>query len=345
MLFTPEPLGDSLLTANANGLSNLDPVGLLVGIALFLVGIPLAYLIGRRNRQVPDLRRAVGFDRFVSLRRLFGPGVNFSFEGREIPTLSRSYLAIWNHRGDHVDGDTILATDPLRIVVDEDDEILQVRLVSRSKVQNGLGVAPDGTSRAVSFVYLEAGDGGIFEVLHTGSAPARIEGTIPGARLKAPVVAALTPGSRAAVRASRVRRFGLMNRAARYRTLFWLTAVAASLGIVIGATTALVRYLRSPELVPTELYDLRTISGQLEFASQVSEAGAIEWPRLAATAVVLAFGLAVLLMYLRRIYRVSTAIVPRSIVEDDLDPHLPPNTSPEKEQERRNDTQAASGAE
>lgn len=296
-----------------------DWVGWVIAIATFLVGIPLAFWIGKRNRQLPDLRRATGFQRLGKLDRTFGPGVSASFGGVPLSQVSRSYLALWNHRGDHVDGGAILKDDPLRIEVDEDDAVLQTRLLAQSRPQIGLRTEKVGAQTHVKFTFLDAGDGGVLEVLHTGRTPARVVGTIPGAKLGSVARAGLGPGARKAVRSTRWQRTKILIKQQRRRIFGWAMVTAGALGLVIGALTSLIDFLREPKLVDPSRYALDTLEGQLEFAKAIRENGTFDWGLVVTLVAVLIFGLTIDIIYVRRFIKMTTAIIPRSIVAEDVD--------------------------
>ncbi|MFC9919158.1 hypothetical protein [Agromyces binzhouensis] len=311
-----------------------DLVGWGLGILLFVVGIPVAFWAGRRNRQVPDLRRATDFDRLGPLEHHFGAGVAATFEGRPIASISRTFLAFWNERGDHVEGSSILATDPLRIEVSDNDEVLQARVVAQSRSQIGLKVDEVDDTHRLEFDFLDPGDGGVIEVLHTGNSGARIVGTIPGARLGEIRRAALNRGARAAVRAPRLGRPQFLAPPGRRRMARLVVLAFTALGMLLASAYLAFTYVRVPVLVDASAYDLDSISGQLDFAREVRDHGGFEWWAPILPLAPALFALIILVLAIRRLYRTTTAVIPRSIVEVDFDP-LPDRPESVRRRERR----------
>lgn len=240
----------------------------IVSLTVTVVGIPLAYFFGRRNRQRPDLRTSVDFDQ-VMAPLSFAGGLSLTWNGRSLTQLSRTNIAFWNHRGDMVVGTDIVSSDRLRIEVGDDDEILQVRIGSFSREQ--IGLALDGGD--VKFDFLDAGDGGVLEVLHLGDEPARMAGTLRGAKVRATVASDLSPRGRNA-RNLPVRK-RLFSGPGKGQRIFWTgDLVLALVGTALAVVFAWDVLARNPKLVDGARYDLGSIGGQAEFARRVTQEGA-----------------------------------------------------------------------
>lgn len=281
------------------------------GLILGVVGIPLAFIVGRRNRQRPDLRVVSDFNQIAAPGDF--AGVKLAWKGQPLEQVSRTSLAFWNHRGDHVEGSSILDSDPLRIEVEPDDSILHVRLVTHSRDQNALQYH-DGR---VTFDFLDAGDGGVLEVLHWGDAPAWLEGTIRGSKIRWIRFADLGPRGRAKARTPRFRRvFSLGdNRALRLISIaaFLLGVAVLVLGLIYVNVS-----IREPDLVPPDDYKLTTLEGQSEFAREIQREG-IYNPNPTVLGVMFgAYGL-LFVMAIGTVVIRSRSIVPRSIVRNDID--------------------------
>jgi hypothetical protein len=289
----------------------------IVGLVLTLVGIPLAFALGRRNRQLPDLRMAFDFDQIVTPGNWLRGGLALSFKDESMTHISRTVIALWNQRGDTVYGRDVIASDPLKIEVDDDDSILQVRLVARSR--ETIGVAIDDAG-AIDFEFLDAGDGLVVEVLHSEKSPARIVGTIPGAKLPAPVGVALGPIAREAIRTSRLRRYSLMNARGKRRVI---ANLLLGLVMIVMAGFSLIFVLRglgAASLVDVRSFDLTTIGGQGDFAGEVAKVGERDATITVSFAVNFLASLAVGATILRQLWQRTKAVIAASVVADDLDP-------------------------
>lgn len=290
----------------------LAVVGVIVGVA----AIPTAYFFGRRNRQRPDLRMSLDFDQIFAPRS-FGKGLQLAWNGGSLEKISRTNIAIWNHRGDTVRGLDILPTDPLRVVVEDDDVVLQVRVVSYSRPQVGFALSGDG----VTFDFLDPGDGAIIEVLHEGDSPARLAGTIPGAAITTVAPSNLAPAARRQLRSGPVRR--LFAKSRRRLTVLLLAALVLGVaGLVAGTQLLLWLINRAPEMVDINLFDLTTLEGQSLFSDEVSRVGALSPLGQASLYLVIGlvvlYGTAVVALLSRLAIRMRTT-VPRSIATVDED--------------------------
>lgn len=249
--------------------------GIVSVVVTLVVGVPVAVVIARRFSTAVVLRRAVSFERLNVLTERLSGGLTLTFRGRDLDSVSRTYLAMWHERGGAVRGSEVLASDPLRIEVDDVDEVLQVRVLTRSKELNELRVEERAEGHLLTFEYLDKLDGGVLEVLHTGDNPARIVGTIPGVTLKKPRKALFEASPHTGtVKAPRWWR--PRDRRARRRLVNLVFAIMATLyTAAIGLFLAVFAF-REPRLVDESAFDLNTISGQGDFALAITRAGSID---------------------------------------------------------------------
>ena len=155
--------------------------GLLIGVS----GIIIALLIYRASRIGP---RPVYI--FQTLR-LIGKGkqalpeeVQILFKGRNVPQLTRTHIVLWNSGNAMLDGKNIIKEDPLRFEYNGSVEILRASILKVTRDSNKFttNIDPDSTNKVFcSFDYLEAGDGAVIELLHTGEGSnPEYRGTIRG---------------------------------------------------------------------------------------------------------------------------------------------------------------------
>ena len=115
---------------------------------------------------------------------VFPAEVAVQYRGTPIPRLTSSTVWIWNAGKKIVEGEDIVERDPLRLCFD--GEVLNVRVIKATR--KVIDIKPDKSEdtsedgrRTVycGFGFLEPGDGGVLEVLHTGSPEApKSKGTI-----------------------------------------------------------------------------------------------------------------------------------------------------------------------
>ena len=174
-----------------------------LGIALFIVGIPVAWWLGRKNRQRPNVR--FGIDEEVLVRAddaLSRGGLEIRFRDQIVERVCRSYFSLWLKSGDPISGRTLPGTDPLGIDLTDGDRVLSARVVTESRKQINVVAAVDESQRGVdiSFEFLDAGDGFVVEILHEIHSEPRMRGSIPGANVVSLSGIDLSPKARELVR-------------------------------------------------------------------------------------------------------------------------------------------------
>jgi len=243
----------------------------IIGILLTIIGIPVTFIVARRSRQRPDLRYLVDFD--VLLRptdQLFDEGLYMTLGPQKIDSLSRTRLAFWNQRGDTVRSADVLESDPLRLQFSSKDQPLQARVITMSRTQISLETTLDSEFEScalINFDFLDAGDGGVVEVIHQGTEKPVLVGTIRGAKSSSKGSANLGPDSISRLteisRSSKRRQFlaaiGLRN----FSLLLLAIIPLALFGAFLGSS--------NPRgiLIDTKQYNLNTINGQVAFATSV----------------------------------------------------------------------------
>lgn len=106
------------------------------------------------------------------------------YDNQEIPNVTATDVVFWNDGKETIHFDDIASADPLRFVATEPNEIITVRLLSSSSPANKLSPERiDKTSIELRFDYLDKGQGGFFQILHTGVKPDDLQllGSIKGA--------------------------------------------------------------------------------------------------------------------------------------------------------------------
>lgn len=178
-------------------------------------------------------------------------------------------MALWNHRGDTIRGEDIVDTDPLRLQFAEGDIALQVRTLSMSRPQNRFTakINPEGSSVDFTCDFLDAGDGSVFEIVHIGPEKPVLLGTVRGAKIRDCGNTRLGLKTLSQLRKSLIRSFledvpikAQINILLYFFGGIFLTVFAIAAAIVSSGPG---------KLIDIRNYNLRTISGQSDFASAV----------------------------------------------------------------------------
>ena len=142
-------------------------VGTIVGTG----GVALALILYWRSR----ISGIIAFQsRDVSMiggdKAVFPAEVEVRYRGTLVPGLTSSTVWIWNAGKKTVRGVDIVAHDPLQLSFSGEVLNVKIRKVTRESVRITAD-APQGAEATVrcGFEFLDPGDGGVLEVLHTGS--------------------------------------------------------------------------------------------------------------------------------------------------------------------------------
>lgn len=253
----------------------------VIGLALSVIALPVTYFLGRRTRQLPLVYSVSDFAVLMSPRdRLADDDLDLTLGGRTISTISRTYIAVWNARGDTIRNTDILETDPLRIVVGEGDDILRSRIISTSRVQCGASLQEsllDSRTLEVTFDFLDPKDGMVIEVLHHGEASAELVGTLRGATIKDRGEDALNPrvlevASTGSAWAMYFHRSGRHGR--RFPRLSAVTPPLVQLLLLGYLLYVFFRWIFvEAELVPYRDFAMDTLEGQQRFLAAAENAG------------------------------------------------------------------------
>jgi hypothetical protein len=249
----------------------------LIGLAALIVailGIPITFVLARRTRLRPELRSAIDLDQILkSDDRLFDLGLSMTLGEREITSICRTRIALWNHKGDTIRSSDDLQSDPLRVQLTAGDEALQARVLSTSRKQIGFTVGIDADSSVVqiSFDFLDSGDGAIIEVIHQEPSNPMVLGTIQGCNIRKPKKLDLSARALTAVsERSKVRRFwGFMPRNVKPAFLIFVLLLSITIGQVLF--TILRQEHEPSHLINIYHYNLKTLQGQINFAKAVSK--------------------------------------------------------------------------
>ena len=295
---------------------NLGIVIGIIGILVSLVGIPIAFVVARRSRQLPDLRHAIEYDIILDPNdRLLDHGLAMTIGNRTINSISRSRVAFWNHRGDTVRGADMVESDPLRIQFAKDCDALQVRTLSISRPQTGFTATIDSTDEAsvdLNFDFLDAGDGAIFEVIYQGTEKPTVLGTLRGTRIRNRGKVVLGPEALRAIAKSRLHRF--FDGAPKLVILAFVTSIAVGLFLSFIAIEFGQYQGQRGQLVDINHYNLRTVAGQADFANVVQSVGS-QSPTVIriAAAIAAAFAVYFFISAARLFHGRTKQIIPRSV--------------------------------
>ncbi|NYD78394.1 hypothetical protein [Arthrobacter cupressi] len=210
---------------------------------------------------------------------LAGGKLGVTIGGTAIERISRTYIALFNRKGDSVSGSDIVASDKLRIGVNDGDTILQARILAVSRPQCGFNLAlvpPEASMVEVTFDFMDAQDGAILEVLHQGDTTASVGGTIRGATFRDRGKGDLTPSAIRTIAAkSLVARFNhYSKKKGQNRFTFSLLLLLPFVMLVLTIFQVWASYSNHASgPIGIEGFDFKTLEGQESFLAAASAAG------------------------------------------------------------------------
>lgn len=156
-----------------------------VGSIISLVGIITAAVTYTLTRQRTRFAYCHAGERLLGLLNYGLPSeVTVQFCGQNIPRLTRTLLVFWNDGEKTIPGEDIVASDPLRLELETEDQVLAATILKVTREVCHTAVSIDISRKNIvelKFQFLDSGDGAVVEVLHTSkNAHPTLLGTIRG---------------------------------------------------------------------------------------------------------------------------------------------------------------------
>lgn len=166
----------------AQGLLEKSWLGTLLGITGIVIAV-LTYLWTRRRTSLAYVY--LGEHLLGSASDALPPEIVVQYNGISIPRLTKSILILWNSGENTINGEDIVAKDPLRFHVGGDGRILSAVILKSTRAVNDFSIPkpPDGDVSEMEFTFnfLDKNDGVVVEVLHTSTdRKPSIKGTLKG---------------------------------------------------------------------------------------------------------------------------------------------------------------------
>ena len=160
----------------------------VAGIILGIAGLATGYIFYKKSLKIKQPMYIIRTNNLIQDSISQMSGLEVAYKGRFISNLSVSKVLFWNSGSETLDNQDIVKTNPLRIECAEDKNILDATVTASNNQSNQLAieVASSGTSAYVTFDYLDKYQGGIFQVVHTGTTSNDLffEGDLKGAVLQ-----------------------------------------------------------------------------------------------------------------------------------------------------------------
>jgi len=164
----------------------ISPIFSLASFVIAILAIMFSYFFYRKTKKD---KRPVYAMRSSNIVRDFSrklPNLKIVFDGNTIESLTVTKFALWNEGRETISKTDIAQSDPIRLVLKNNDRILDVSVLYSTKVANAFTAEKylNNDWVCVGFDYLDDGDGAVVQIIHTGYETSSIEcqGTIKGVR-------------------------------------------------------------------------------------------------------------------------------------------------------------------
>ena len=158
--------------------------GAIVGLAGVLLAVAF-FLYHKYSPVGPRIACHILHSRLIGgADQMLPQDLEMRFKGEKIERLTRTLVMLWNIGNRTVKHDDIVVSDWLRIDFDHETRALDAHIVKKTRQVNNLSIVrqPNILNQVkIDFDYLDAGDGAVIEILHTGTVgTGSIHGAIQG---------------------------------------------------------------------------------------------------------------------------------------------------------------------
>ena len=162
-----------------------DPWFALLSFLIAIIGVITAVFYYYRGKKVKSPCYAIRSFNIAKDLVSKIESLEMLYDGKPIKNLTVTKIAFWNAGRDTINREDIPTTEPLIIRINEECKILDAKIHSIKNLANQLSISTseDQLSSNINFEYLDRGDGGVFQLIHTDINDENIEvhGLIKGA--------------------------------------------------------------------------------------------------------------------------------------------------------------------
>ena len=154
-----------------------NPLWTLGGFIVAFISIILVVILHKRSQRTKKPTFLIRSSNLVSDFSSKLAKLQILYSSKEIENLTVSKIAFWNDGAQTIDSRDVAEADPLRIVLKEEYNILDVSVIHAKNEANRFDVLPfeEGHSIKIAFDYLDKDEGGVIQIIHTGKISSDIE--------------------------------------------------------------------------------------------------------------------------------------------------------------------------
>ena len=162
-----------------------DPWFALLSFLIAIIGVITAVFYYYRGKKVKSPCYAIRSFNIVKDLVSKIESLEMLYDGKPITNFTVTKIAFWNAGRETINREDIPTTEPLIIRIKEECKILDAKIHSMKNPANQLSIftSEDQLSSKIDFEYLDRGEGGVFQLIHTDTNDENIviHGLIKGA--------------------------------------------------------------------------------------------------------------------------------------------------------------------
>ncbi len=165
---------ESVGEADAGGIASRilrSPFVGLFGLAAALISIIVTVILARKYRKIKRPTYVVNGNNLLRDLSSSFSKLEVSYDGTKVQTVTVSTLTFWNAGSETMRREDIANKDKLRIILDDDVDLLDARVVHQTTEANQFEIhrnEAEPNTVFITFDYLDRDEGGVIQLVHTG---------------------------------------------------------------------------------------------------------------------------------------------------------------------------------
>lgn len=157
----------------------------VAGLILAIASLAAAYIFYKKSLKVKQPTYVIRTNNLIQNSISQINGLEITYKGRKVENLSVSKIIFWNKGTETIDNQDIIKVDSLRFECSENKHILDASIITSNKLSNQLRIEVVNSAKIahIEFDYLDKGNGGVFQIIHTGTSSSDVffKGELKGA--------------------------------------------------------------------------------------------------------------------------------------------------------------------
>lgn len=161
-----------------------NPWSNLVFLILSILGIIVSVFLYFKSKKTKKAVYYLSSTNIISSKMKFHGNIQITYLEEKVENFTVSKISFWNNGNDVINETDLAPTDKLKIVIDDNFEILDADIIFQSKKTNNAKFNKQPKEITINFDYFNPQQGFIIRIIHTGidSSSLKLYGTIKGGK-------------------------------------------------------------------------------------------------------------------------------------------------------------------